>query len=300
MSLLNAERWVSIHVFYQGDLDLLITEVLDGFQKSVCGVPEYFFLRYWDGGPHVRFRFLAGPSATPATVRSAAERVIRSVFDRHPSAPTMSEATYVEQAVVLGKHEGVVPEERLAQNDSLEVREYRPETERYGVGGSLAAVEKHFVESSALALRLLQRRPTAEARVLLASRAAVISHDALLTKGHPDMSRVQAVKPEFDAETSRLVLRSARLAIARGTSTGAVSPEFIWHRSITALIRKLDAVIRSELPVGQTAPITRIVDLCTHLFCNRIGVDLRAERLARTWLLPEQRLTTDPLLEGSV
>lgn len=290
MSELTGPSWLSVHVFHQGDLDRLVTDVVNEMRPHLPGGRQMFFLRYWNGGPHVRFRFRShGRSAAARSELIATVRcVVRGVLDRRPSTPTMTQADYDEQARLLGQHEGVVPEPRLAPNDTLEVRAYVPETERYGTGASLAAVEDHFAESSALALRLLERTPTTEARALLSFRAAVISNDALRAAGFPELRVRPEARSVRDPEEVRSNARSARSAVLQGLNSGLVGPEFIWHRSVTALIDRLGRVDRSELPDTPSASVTRMVDLCTHLFCNRIGVDIRTEGLVRAWLETEQ------------
>ncbi|WP_161972538.1 thiopeptide-type bacteriocin biosynthesis protein [Curtobacterium sp. HSID17257] len=282
---------MSLHVFHQGDLDHLVTDVSNEMRPYLPGRGQMFFLRYWNGGPHIRFRFRL-PGRSPAAHSELLARVqcvVRDVLDRRPSTRVMTQADYEEQATILGQHEGVVPEPRLASNDTYQVRAYVPETDRYGTGESLAAVEDHFTESSALALRLLERTPSAEARALLAFKAAVISNDALHAAGHPELLADRSnVDASADPAKLRSTARSARNAVSQGLNTGLVGPEFIWHRSVTSLIDRLGRVERAELPASTTDSVPRMVDLCTHLFCNRIGVDIQTEGLVRTWVEREQ------------
>ena len=47
--------WISAHIFHAGDLDALITRVA-GPLVSDLNPEGFFFLRYWEGGPHLRLR----------------------------------------------------------------------------------------------------------------------------------------------------------------------------------------------------------------------------------------------------
>ncbi|NDU71194.1 hypothetical protein GWI34_00940 [Actinomadura sp. DSM 109109] len=53
-------EWVSVHVYAHADLDVQVVP-LAGLLSSVANSVDaraWFFLRYWDGGPHVRLRLL--------------------------------------------------------------------------------------------------------------------------------------------------------------------------------------------------------------------------------------------------
>jgi thiopeptide-type bacteriocin biosynthesis protein len=55
----NPPGWISLHVFYTGPLDRVITEAvgsLVGTFTSKGSIDGYFFLRYWESGPHLRLR----------------------------------------------------------------------------------------------------------------------------------------------------------------------------------------------------------------------------------------------------
>src|SRR5262249_44422627 len=66
------------------------------------------------------------------------------------------QADYAQLAAVLAAREQMPTyAERLYPNNSVVFLPYRREHNRYGYGASVQAVERHFVESSQLAVRLL-------------------------------------------------------------------------------------------------------------------------------------------------
>jgi hypothetical protein len=156
-SLPGAE-WVSVHAFHQGDQDALLT---GGVAPTVAALTEsgharrWFFLRYWEGGPHLRVRVQPMPSRG-AAVRRALLVGLGSYLREHPSTPWLDEKSYAAMAAALARSERLAGfEPALRKNDSAALVPYRPEHDVYGRGASLAAVEHHFAESSRLAIEVI-------------------------------------------------------------------------------------------------------------------------------------------------
>src|SRR5215468_5358520 len=153
--------WVSAHVFYQGDLTELLAngivpltrELTHGDTAPAWG---WFFLRYWDGGPHVRLRVLSAPGRDRAVIEALIIERLGQYLRARPSTEQMRQADYAQLAAVLAAREQMPTyAERLYPNNSVVFLPYRREHHRYGYGASVQAVERHFVESSQLAVRLL-------------------------------------------------------------------------------------------------------------------------------------------------
>ena len=56
--------WLSLHFFHHGDLDRLLVECVGPLVlalKREGAIAESFFLRYWNGGPHIRLRLAVSP-----------------------------------------------------------------------------------------------------------------------------------------------------------------------------------------------------------------------------------------------
>lgn len=123
---------------------------------DAAGIGQYFFfLRYWQGGPHLRLRILCGPSAVGV---DAAERF----FDELEREPTHFSAAECEEYAL-----GVGAQEELARLEGETVREpvalgthrrafYEPEWEKYGGVAGVAIAEGVFRTTSTIAIRMLQ------------------------------------------------------------------------------------------------------------------------------------------------
>jgi hypothetical protein len=176
--------WVSAHVFYQGDLtELLVNGIVPVARELthggmapasvLCGTPApgrpghaptashapasgWFFLRYWEGGTHLRLRVLPAPGRDRAVIEALITERLGQYLREQPSTELMRHAEYARLAPVLAAREQMSTyAERLFPNNSVVFLPYRREHNRYGYGASVQAAERHFVESSRLAVRLL-------------------------------------------------------------------------------------------------------------------------------------------------
>ncbi len=187
-SVMPTAGWVSAHVFHANALDVLIIDAiapLVGTLTTAGFIDGFFFLRYWEGGPHLRLR-LRLASAEPqraAEVRGLVIEGLMGYRTTHPSIRQMTPERYAAQADRFAASEGLPCYERaLRSNNSIAFIAYQPEHNWYGMAGSLAAVERHFIESSELALGLLTggmppQRRTAVALALLSLTLATCEPD---------------------------------------------------------------------------------------------------------------------------
>jgi len=259
--------WLSLHAFHHGDLDALLMHAVRPLLARLRAdrlLDRYFFLRYWDGGPHLRLRLLPPPAVDAADVERLAVAWLRGYLAEHPAPDLPAIADYPRFAPALAGREGVdgyLP--HPLPNNSVHAIAYVPEVDRYGDGESLAAVEAHFAESSRIALGLVcagagrrQRHTAALCAVMLGWRAQGTTPPQVTD---PELDRSYAAGREALRELAGQVAR-----IADGTSTlphsGALRS---WWRSLGP------------------GPVRRVADLCAHLLCNRLGLTYTDERNVR-------------------
>jgi thiopeptide-type bacteriocin biosynthesis protein len=278
-----AEReWVSAHVFYSDDLDRLLDDAIRPLVGELVTsglVRGWFFLRYWDGGPHVRLRLLPAHAGTHDAVRDAVldhgERYLR----RCPSRTPVAAADYAALAGRLARWE------RLSSyaatpfpNNSVQFIAYRPEHDRYGTGRRLHAVERHFDDSSRIALALVSADVSAAARETVAFCAATLAW--YLCPSRPFRSpESPGLADRYASQRDRLrglVVTMRALAAGRpdAGSAGSAGGLRAWRDSVVALRDALAAHPSS-------VPAAAVVDTCVHLFCNRLGVSLPEENYIR-------------------
>ncbi|ADG87278.1 hypothetical protein TBS_27110 [Thermobispora bispora] len=275
--------WVSAHIFHQGPLDRLVTEVAGPLfvELAAAGLStQGFFLRYWEGGPHLRFRVRLLPGADAAETRRLIRERACAYLRRYPSQDVLDREEYARLAEVLAAREGLTGHAReLYPNDSVQFISYRPEHHRYGRGPSLEAVERHFAESSRIALELLHAGLTIPQRgavwltMLMATWLLAGSRGEDAFRPWPDARKEQA----FDRERERLtgLARHARQLTLRPPDPEAQGVLAAWHGSVARLA---DALAASGFTATRTATV---LDLCAHLLANRLGIRIQDEARLR-------------------
>ncbi|WP_052809896.1 lantibiotic dehydratase C-terminal domain-containing protein [Streptomonospora alba] len=291
---MDESDWVSAHAFYHGDLDLLVTEgiaPLTAELDSAGVLRRWFFLRYWEGGPHVRLRLLPERGGR-ARVEQAVLDGLAGYFRACPSREPMRRDRYLHMASFYARRERMEAfETDLRPDNSVAFLPYRREYDRYGGAGE--AVERHFAESSRLAVRLLvegaalgQRTTAAYAAVLLAwlvaepdlgRLAARVGTAESAKPGSVDLLGLGGTPPSARLEQRR----DQALGIARGLLPLAARARDVqrpgtfvdWARSAIALRADVEG---AQGGASGPAPF-QVLDTCAHLFCNRIGVLLNSE-----------------------
>ncbi|MDH6129999.1 lantibiotic dehydratase C-terminal domain-containing protein [Kitasatospora sp. GP82] len=152
--------------------DRVITEALG---PTVAELPtgSWFFVRYWQGGPHVRLRVRDLDSEQVTRIgRALAERLAeagRPLAGEEPLDP----AGFTRQAERLAAagEGGVALTAQELMLPGVHAGSYLPEYGRYGGEQLLPVSEALFATSSELSLAFLRTRPSEKARRLLALRA---------------------------------------------------------------------------------------------------------------------------------
>jgi thiopeptide-type bacteriocin biosynthesis protein len=259
----SAGDWVSAHVFHAGPLDGLLTGAVRPLVTELTDgglVDGYFFLRYWEGGPHLRLRLRPSRWDARPPVRVALTARCGRYLAAHPSARPVPEPEYAAVAARIARHERRdTYTESLYPNDSVHFIGYRPEYDRYGTGESLAAVERHFVESSRIALALVTTtgrtaRRTAAFGALLLARSV----------GPPRPEVTTGSEERYAVQRDRLLRLGSTLRHRTSAGSGSLAA---WRRSLETLDRTLAGTDRHAA----------VIDTCAHLFCNRLGVALPEE-----------------------
>ncbi|GIH05365.1 hypothetical protein Rhe02_34320 [Rhizocola hellebori] len=304
---MNDSSWASVYVHGTGDLGHLITGVIAPAMRKLTAeetVSRWFFLRYWEGGPHVRVRAATMPGGEAAVMTA-----LREALADWPMTPaTLSAEEYRRVAVYLARAESRDDfEQELLPPGTVRAVPYLPEHDVYGEGETLEAAERHFVESSALALEVLESAPTAgilRGLALSVNLMTLADHEPDLGKlsaafaeagnqGFQDTVGPARVSPDVMAQMNESYLRAreqVQAEIARAWRIAGVvekaDPLARWIVSIRALREALEAAgdkfdispagsphawYLSRLDPARRS-VASVLLRCTHLFDNRIGV----------------------------
>ncbi|MEV0278506.1 lantibiotic dehydratase C-terminal domain-containing protein [Streptomyces sp. NPDC050610] len=319
---MSERRWVSAHLFYHGDQDALIVGAVRPAVERLrrAGHADgFFFLRYWEGGPHVRLRVLAAPEHVQE-VRTAIEETAAEFYRASPSRSSMSAEDYAESAPALAAVERMADYDTVLHPDnSVAFIDYVPETAVFGTGRALEAVEKQLMAASAVALELIVRGRTPGQRAMDAY-AMLCGNRTLFTGILPELayqtrfmveSGGTAAKllgsEEFERhfEANKAQLRAGLEAVwasTRGVALPDGSVASNWLATVRdlndtlvelELLGRLDAQLDSypvfDAPADVLEHINHlvpqlIVERCAHLMCNRLGIGLAQETHLRLLL----------------
>ena len=103
---------------------------------------QYFYIVYWQGGNHIRFRYKSGD---PETVERRMNARFESFLEGYEPKYVLSEKAYYE---LYSQNKENVKDISFIPDRSIRRTAYEPETERYGGPGSLPHCEKIFSLSS--------------------------------------------------------------------------------------------------------------------------------------------------------
>jgi thiopeptide-type bacteriocin biosynthesis protein len=294
-----ARGWVSAHVFHRGDQNLLITRAMAPMCEELARagrIDDWFFLRYWEGGPHVRLRLHTTAPADEITTTVA--RTCRRHVAAHPSPPGgSSQRQYAALARRRAQNERLPRwDRRLRPADTVEFITYRPEHHAYGDGVTLAAVERHFTDSSRVAIPLLStstQRRAAVALAMLTLAVAVCEPDPARAGARLAAARAPQPPQCYLDHCDELRSQTRLLWQLVSCPPRSTDPLAVWSHSLRTLHTTLThARARGEFaptdalsPFAHLARVLRpedpsvpyVVLRCAHLLCNRLGLSLTTE-----------------------
>jgi thiopeptide-type bacteriocin biosynthesis protein len=142
------DTWLAGHLYYSGNWESFLTQAVSPFIDQVVSqglATQFFFIRYWERGPHIRLRFKGEMDVLERVVKPQFKQFFLHYYERYPSQ--REEPTWVQD---------LAAEQRWFPNNSLQFIAYEAEVERYGGPEGIRLSEKQFQASSRAVLALLQ------------------------------------------------------------------------------------------------------------------------------------------------
>lgn len=288
--------WISLHIHFHGELDALLLDavrpLLDEL-RAAGDVQAAFFIRYWNGGQHLRLRLMPGDGRSAESLTAlSSERLGRYVAAHAEVAP--SPEKYRREADLMSAfRERLTRDEPLTAahlelelpyraDQAVVVASYAFDEERFGGPAAREIAEEHFCRSSELALDLLERtrgdRPARLTRALVLMSAAACAlaltdqqafalferycavGDVVLGQSHADYpALLRLPRPEEQWETIEGAVKAAQ-----------GGPGAAWRAHLGDCVRRLH-----DLDLATRAD--QILLDYVHLLNNRLGIPLMQE-----------------------
>jgi len=154
LSSTGTDRWHALHVYLPHSVQTrFLREVVDPVLRDAGLRDRFFFLRYWQGGPHLRLRMHGASGATVASIRQALASAV-------PAGTPELAAEYAYEVSLqaqLAEREREQPAPERAAG-TVEEADYRPEYGKYGGPAGIRIAERLFGRTSAAVLDLIGAR----------------------------------------------------------------------------------------------------------------------------------------------
>ncbi len=140
----NTPTWLSAHLYYNEPWEQFLTEAVLPFADITMrtGITKsFFFIRYWERGPHIRLRFQVESEKLQTIFEPNLEEHFKNYFESRPSLRT--EPKYPP---------GFPKDYKWYPNNSFRYETYQPELKRYGGKTGVAIAEEQFQASSKVVL----------------------------------------------------------------------------------------------------------------------------------------------------
>ncbi len=287
---LTADRgWHSWHLHLSSTArsmhDRVILDVVEPVIDAV--IPDcFFFIRYWQGGPHVRVRMRGLTQASARRAESLLKERIPPALELAGNERPLDRDQFGLQAASLaaaGEAGKPLPVEALREPGVHRAR-YEPEVGRYGEGELMELSERLFEQSSRTVLEIMRQAPGLWERALSAASAVaavILTLDNLelartFCAGGADFWRDYCAKLGFPDKVIAQVEKSGRqngMRLAR-------RPELLFERADRGpvgtwaeTIKDAVQVWRRELPVpGGRATALSLLTSHVHMLHNRLGL----------------------------
>ena len=143
----DTQTWLAAYLYYAEPWEDFLTKAVKPFVEAVFArkqAEQFFFIRYWERGPHIRLRFKGDPQQLQQAVQPELAAYFSHYFEEHPSTRVEPESM-----------EALPESHRWFPNNSIQYIAYEPEVERYGGPAGIGIAERQFEASSRAILSIL-------------------------------------------------------------------------------------------------------------------------------------------------
>jgi hypothetical protein len=166
----RTKSWLALHAHYTSNPNPLLADCIGPLIAELRDsglIDQYFFIRYWIEGPHVRLRLQPSADADEAEIVARAEQRLKEFFAIRPAAYEVDpdEVADMYRSMYLSEYtqddwdekygpDGAMP---VQPNNTVLRTTYEPEYDRYGGPHGIDISEWHFEASSDMVIALVAR-----------------------------------------------------------------------------------------------------------------------------------------------
>ncbi|RXJ71213.1 hypothetical protein CS022_21340 [Veronia nyctiphanis] len=225
---------------------------------------DLFFIRYWHGGPHLRFRVRAHADIQPLLTE------LNTYWRQHGQPLTLdAENYYRPYRHQFSGDEGDI----LYPNGSIQAIDYQPEYTRYGGEYGMPYCEQFFCEDSRRILTYLSQSPEENERVMF--MLSIAYQDVAAEFGLNGLSLLH-IEGAHATTQSTLVAEKVRQKFeANRPAYQQYYQHYVTEFQHDANIQQLKQSLRtliSSLQRGPVGAIEPILHSLLHMTFNRLGV----------------------------
>lgn len=146
----STQAWLAAYLFYPDPWERFLLQAVKPFVEKVIEkrlAEQFFFIRYWERGPHIRLRFKGERALLESTLKPELKEFFERYFAENPIPRTDPPWT-----------EELPAEPRWFPNHSVQFIDYEPEIDRYGGPAGILIAEKQFEVSSRVVLAIIAER----------------------------------------------------------------------------------------------------------------------------------------------
>lgn len=145
---MSTKSWLSAYLYYNEPWEKLLAGAVKPFaeeMKYTGLVDQFFFIRYWEKGPHIRIRFKGDHDKLSKEVKPAIDHIFEHYYLQYPSRRIDPEWM-----------SAVADEYKWFPDNSIQYIGYEPETDRYGGEHAISIAEEQFEYSSDAVLSIIE------------------------------------------------------------------------------------------------------------------------------------------------
>lgn len=249
--------WHALHIYIHNfeAIDRFLSEDFEVFlEENAQAFKRFFYMRYWLGGPHIRFRFEPEAEASVPAITAALEQTVRR-FLENKSYPLASEKDFYT-ASMLANEDIDATQIFWSEHGSVVSEPYVPEVARYGGEDDMAPTEAIFCASTELA-RTVGKLPYPKR--LMASVALFHFTMRTFKAQGASISEYAALWASY---------QSAQLP---SEGIGSLCRQVAQKETVPALFRPYLEVLKTHIDTTHPQALGALYSHI-HMFNNRIGV----------------------------